>query len=77
MCVILHTVSGVANLRCFFCEEISVTKYARFKHQKVLVYEMKNMRYDEDAPHDHNVYDDNKDMDRIRSDHFVNSFAMV
>ena len=40
---------------------------------------MKNMRYDEDVLHDHDVYDDddNKDMDRIKSDHFVNSSAMV
>ena len=40
---------------------------------------MKNMRYDEDVLNDLDVYndDDKKDLDRIRSDRFVNSFAMV
>ena len=82
MCV-FFTVSGFVNLCCFlrrnFRYNLCTFLCKIFTHQIVLVYNMKNMRYDEDVLNYLDVYndDDKKDLDRIRSDRFVNSFAMV
>ena len=83
VCDFTHSFSGVANLRYFLRRNFRYNFFTLmckiFRSQNVLVYNMKNMRYDVDVLYDHDVYDDddNKDVDHIRSDHFVNSFAMA